>query len=137
MNARPLEIISSDEMYRKGEIDEAEYTGSQFHDKIILRFETLTEATQFAGSFMLDHYVPKYDLQSALEETRRCGRLTDQRLDFPIAKSGPKEDSVGEALLTAMGLSPQRIDRETWLVIPRMRFNEVQEYIDKITEQFN
>ncbi|MCK4553315.1 hypothetical protein KAT80_03865 [Candidatus Pacearchaeota archaeon] len=112
-----VEIVTAKELYNRSEVGLYELQTFMFRDKTIMRFSDLRSAIKFGSYFVHKFLIPKYGIEEAKK--------------FPMAKSGPFRDDAFEE---SLGLKKPDLNQETWLVIPKDRYSEVQEYIDSLKE---
>lgn len=110
-----VEVITSKELYDKGEIDLEELRSFMFQKKTVMRFRDLKSSLKFGVYFVHNYLIPKYGKKEMPE--------------FPMAKSGPARSDAFEQ---ALGLKEPNMNQETWLVIPTDRYHEIQEYTDSL-----
>jgi len=119
-----LEVIGFKELFTRGEIS-GQFDYDMFEDKTIMRFKSLIDAANFGIRFLKNYLIPKYGIEQAKK--------------FPMDRSEPyqKFKSLEEGSIKmgeAIGTIPRDPKKETWLVIPRDRYFEVQEYLDSLTD---
>lgn len=86
-----------------------------FHDKTVIKFESLKKAMRFGVDFVHNYLIPKYGKEKASK--------------FPLARSGPPGNG-SEVLVESLGVKKLDLNQKTWYVIPTDRFDEVQNYIN-------
>ena len=60
-----VEVVKSDELHRRGEIDKNEIDTPQFKGRTIMIFTTLQYANHFGTKFALEYLIPKYGMPEA------------------------------------------------------------------------
>ena|SRR3989344_113238 len=110
------EILGSDELLQRGDIEGWEIAVLQFHSKKVMRFASEDDALAFVYNFANDYLIPVYGKEEAVK--------------FPMAKSEHSRD--GADVLACMLGAKQSSNSETWLVVPAARFGDVQGYIDSV-----
>ena len=112
---KPLEIVTSEELFKRGEFSKHEFEHPHFKGKVIMRFDSYINAAKFGLALYQDYLIPKYGVEDGKK--------------FPIAKSGPLRDFMDE-LDEITGIKKPSPENETWLVIPSDRFEEIRQYIE-------
>ncbi|MFO8016107.1 MAG: hypothetical protein R6U32_03310 [Candidatus Woesearchaeota archaeon] len=108
-----LEILTAQELYQRGEIDEFEVQDPHlFGDRRVMKFSDQEEGLNFAYAFVHQYLVPKYGREEAAK--------------FPMAKTGPARKDL---LVESLGTVPEPSPNPVWFAIPEDRFPEVEEFL--------
>lgn len=110
-----IRIADSEILYKQGEVQDGEYA-RKFENKMVLAFDSFKDAYLFAQSFKFNFLVPKYGMDGANK--------------FPMTKTGPA-DSADEKFAEMLGLKPSNPIPDTWLLIPKDRYAEVEDFLEE------
>lgn len=110
------EIVESAYLLQRGDIEGWEIAELQFQGKKIMRFASEDDALAFAYNFANDYLIPKYGREEAVK--------------FPMAKSEHLKN--GNGALARMLSAEQSPNKETWLAVPAVRFDDIHKYINSM-----
>ena len=119
-----IEVVQAEELFSRGELHkEDRFEVDKFENTKIMRFRARDDAVEFARGFVLNYLIPKYGKEKATK--------------FPMAKSGPQRvlrtpEEASAEMGRFIGCISENQNRETWLVIPTERYDEVEEYIKSL-----